>query len=250
MSMIIAKRINENGQIDIQKLRDKYPKFCVNDVNLLIFINRIFNEKYTVVRTPKITIEAPIVAENIGYVTYYRLNLFNIMAKYGIPKDYYIETIASNFVIKSQEQTTVIPVFPNEIVLDCDYGIEDIIKKEIEYIQKVGETYEVIGKLHHVGLVKIADDLREAIIRSEKGDVDGSIKFFRKVIEGFESWVNEDVVGSSNRADVLKKYLKKAYHLLSNFGEHAGTEALMNEAVFSKEIAISIAKYLIAKTEE
>ncbi|RLI62079.1 MAG: hypothetical protein DRO88_12245, partial [Promethearchaeia archaeon] len=101
-----------------------------------------------------------------------------------------------------------------------------------------------------IGLMEIADDLRDGIVRSERGDIDGSIKFFRKVIEGFESWVNKDVVGSSNRIEALKKYLKKAYHLLSNFGEHAGTEALMNEGILSKEITISIAKYLLAKMEE
>lgn len=250
MSMIIAKRINENGQIDIQKLRDKYPKFCVQDVDLLIFINRIFNEKYDVIRALKITIEAPVVAENIGFSTYYRLNLFNVMAKYGIPKDYYIEVVASNFISKDKTQTIMIPIFPNEIILDCDYGIEEIIRKEVENIRKISETYEIIGKLYHIGLMEIADDLRDGIVRSERGDIDGSIKFFRKVIEGFESWVNEDVVGSSNRVKALKKYLKKAYHLLSNFGEHAGTRASMKEGILSKEITISIAKYLLAKMEE
>lgn len=246
--MIIVKQINEDGQIDIEELRHRYPKFCVQNVDLLIFINRIFNEEYNVIRTLKLTTEAPIVKSK-SYL-YYRLDLFKVMAKYGIPRDYYIEVVATNFIIKNKTKTEMIPIFPNEIILDCDYRIEEIIENEIESIRKISETYEIIGKLHHAGLMEIANDLREGIVRAEKGDIDGSIKFFRKVIEGFESWINEDVIKSPNRVDALKKYLKKAYHLLSNFGEHAGTEALINEGVLAKEITVSIAKYLLAKMEE
>jgi len=151
MSMIIVKQINENGQVDIQKLKDKYPKFCTKGMNLLIFINRIFNEKCDVINTLKTTMEASIVAENIGYSTYYKLDLFNVMANYGIPKNYYIEAVASNFIMKYENQI-IIPIFPNEIILDCDYKIEEIIKRDIEIIRKISETYEIIAKLHHVGL--------------------------------------------------------------------------------------------------
>ncbi|MFZ3144773.1 MAG: hypothetical protein WA122_00690 [Methanothrix sp.] len=42
----------------------------------------------------------------------------------------------------------------------------------------------------------------------------------------------------------------KAFHLLSNFGEHTGTGASINEAILAKEITISIAKYIIANSEE
>lgn len=246
--IIIAKQINEEGQIDIRELGYKYPKFCVNGTNLLIFVNRIFNEECVVVMTPRIRLEALIVVED-GY-PHYKLDLLDIMKKYGIAKNYYVEVVATNFIIKEQKQLVMIPIFYNEIKVDCDYKIKDIIEKEIRYIQNVGETYEIIGKLHYLGLANIACDLQEAICRLEKRDVDGSIKFFRRVIEGFKSWVNEDVVGSPNRAEVVKNYLNKVYHLLSNFGEHAGTEASMNEAVLSKEIVVSVAKYLISKKEE
>ena len=250
MSIIIAKQINESGHVDLQILKYKYPKICVEGINILVFINRIFNEKHKIVRAPQVAIEAPIIGEKSGSFRYPKLDLDTVMLKYGIPKGYYIEVIASNFITKTNEGTGMIPIFPNEMILDCDYGISGIIKKEVEIIQKVAEVYEIIGKLYTVGMGQIADDLREAIIRLEKGDVDGSIKFFRKVIEGFKSRVSEDILKSSNRVDAYKNYLKKVFHLLSNFGEHAGTEALMSEAVFSREITISTAKYVISKMEE
>lgn len=247
MSIIIAKRIDEKGFVNVQKLRGKYKKLCVDEAIILIFINRIFNEKYKVIKTLRILIEAPIT--NVGGI-FYKVNLFDIMMKYGIPEDYFVEFVATNFITKRNEEKLMTPIFYNEMILDCDSGINKIIKEEVENIKKVVEAYEIIGKLHQIGLSEISNDLREGIVRFEKRDVDGSIKFFRRVVEGFEHWVNKDVVKSSNRLEALKIYLKKAFHLLSNFGEHAGTEALMNEAVFSKEITVSIAKYIISNIEE
>lgn len=251
--MIMAKKVNENGCMDILNLRNKYPKLCYEGMNVLIFANRIFNQEFKVVNTPKISIEAPIITEKISdYIINYRLDLSGIWIKYGIPKDYFIEVIASNFVIriKEDEKTLMVPIFPNEIVPDCDYGIEKRIKEDLETLQKVAESYEIVGKLYNKGLIEIAEDLREGLIRTEKNDIDGSIKFFRKVVEGFKGWVNTDTIKSSNRVEAINKFLNKAFHLLSNFGEHAGTGASMNEAVFSKELTVSIAKYLTAKSEE
>lgn len=253
MSMIMAKKVNENGYIDILNLRNKYPKLCYESMKVLIFVNRIFNQEFKVVNTPKISIEAPIIIEKIGeYITNYRLDLSGIWLKYGVPKEYFIEAIASNFIIRIKEdgKTLMVPIFPNEIVSDCDYEIEKRIKEEVETLQKVGESYEIIGKLYYKGLIEIAEDLREGLIRTEKNDIDGSIKFFRKVVEGFGSWVNADTIKSPNRVEAINKFLKKSFHLLSNFGEHAGTGASINEAVLSKELTVSIAKYLIAKSEE
>lgn len=251
MSMIIAKKVNENGYIDISMLGNKYPKLCVEGTNVLIFANKIFNQELKIVNTPKISLEVSIAAETIGLIVYYKLNLSGLGLKYGIPKDYFIEVIASNFILNLPENKKIfVPIFPNEIVLDCDYGIEKKIKEERELLQKVAEGYEIIGKLYHIGLIQIAEDLREGIVRLEKTDIDGSIKFFRKAIEGFGKWVNPETLKSPNRVDAIKKYLTKAFHLLSNFGEHTGTGASINEAIVAKELTVSIAKYLIAKSEE
>ncbi|MCD6236372.1 MAG: hypothetical protein J7K13_00255 [Thermoplasmata archaeon] len=174
------------------------------------------------------------------------------MLKYGIPKGYCVELIITNFIIKSGDKTVLIPVFPNEIIPDCDYGIREVIETDVKVLQEITETYEVIGKLHYLGLIDIAEDLREAEIRLEKGDIDGSIKFFRKTVEGLKKFVskNKSILESANRADALKDYITKSYHLLSNFGEHTGTEALTAEAHLSKTITVSIAKYIVEKMEE
>jgi hypothetical protein len=251
MSMTIAKKVNENGYIDISMLGNKYPKLFIEGTKVLIFANRIFNQELKIVNMPKKSMEAPIFAETVGYTIYYKLNLLNLCLDYGIPKDYFIEVIASNFIVTIQGVERIfIPIFPNEIVLDCDYGIKKQVEEEMGLLQKTAEGYEIIGKLYHIGLTEIAEDLREGIIRSEKTDIDGSIKFFRKAIEGFKGWVNAETLKSPNRVEAIKKYLAKTFHLLSNFGEHTGTEASINEAILAKELTISIAKYLVAKSEE
>ena len=246
----MGKSINENGEITLQKLKQKYPNLCVEGVKVIAFINKVYNEDYKVVQLIKKSIEVPIKEYKEGYLFVTVLDLFGIMIKYGIPKGYYVELTITNFIIKSNNKTILVPIFPNEIKLDCDYGIENVIKRDVESLKKVAEAYEIIGKLSHHNLGEISDDLMEAMIRLEKSDVDGAIKFFRKTIEGLRNIITKDIMKSENRAKELKDYLTKAFHLLSNFGEHAGTEALMNEAIFAKDIALSAARYIIEKLEE
>lgn len=244
--LLIARRIDENGKIDIHILHEKYPILCKAGVNLVIFISRIFNEEHKVIKTINLSTEVPIVTTGI----FPQIDLLDIMLKYGIPKDYYIEIIASNFVTHHNKEKVLVPIFPNEIFLDCDISIIEIIKEDMQLIQKIGESFELIGKLYHLGFTRIAEDLRNGLLRFEKRDIDGSIKFFRKVIEALQKLINQDIFESSNRMEAIKKYMTKAYHLISNFGEHAGTEASLNEAIFSKEIAVAATKYVIAKMME
>ncbi|MFZ3145357.1 hypothetical protein [Methanothrix sp.] len=210
--MIIAKKVDGNGHIDILTLVNKYPKLCKEETNVFVFINKIFNQELKSVNTPKISAAVPIITETIGYTSNYKLNLSVPLLKYGIPKDYFIEIIASYFIINNHDGGEItIPIFPNEIVLDCEYGIKKHVEEERELLQKVAEGYEIIGKLYHIGLTEMAEDLREGIIRLEKMDIDGSIKFFRKAIEGFEKWVSDETLKSPNRVDAIKKYLKNLH---------------------------------------
>jgi hypothetical protein len=110
---------------------------------------------------------------------------------------------------KINDEALLVPILPNEIVLDCDSGIERQVKEEVQLLQKVAESYEIIGKLYNKELIEIAEDLREGITRLERNDIDGSIKFFRKVLEGFEKWIDADTIKSPNRVEAIKKYLKK-----------------------------------------
>ena len=248
LSLAIVKPIDDKGDIDARKLHEKYSGFCQDGVSVMVFVNRIFNEEKRVVVTPKTSLDVPIKVLKGGYPEY-KINLFRLMEKYGIARLYYVELIATNFIIKRDDKVVMIPIFPNEIILDCDYGIEVIIKKEIETLHKIGKSYEIIGILQHKDLPQIAEDMREAIIRFERQDYDGAIKFFRKVTEGFKKIADKSSIESENRTDALKKFLTGAYHLMSNFGEHAGSSGSMEEAILSKDISIAISEYMVKKLE-
>ncbi|MEM0237889.1 MAG: hypothetical protein QXP97_07585 [Desulfurococcus sp.] len=124
----------------------------------------------------------------------------------------------------------------------------DIEKASLE---RIGRDVEVVGLLHDVGLGHIAADLVEALARFHRADYEGAIKFFRKVVEGLKNYVDSNRLEGmgEKRQEALLDYLKKAYHLLSNFGEHSGTYGLMPEAVLSKDIAVSSCKYIVAYLE-
>jgi hypothetical protein len=243
MSMIIVKHINESGLFDIRKLYDKYPSFLKPGSHVMCFVNRVFNEEKKNVIMPKKNIESEFVES--GY--FHCIDLRVITRDHGIAKGYYVEIIASNILVEEDGKKIIIPVFPNEILIDCEYDIENIIKDEIEILRSVGRSYEIIGILHNKGFVEIADDFREAMIRFEKSDYDGSIKFFRKVIEGFKQFSIKNVIGTENKTKVIEDLLGKIFHLMSNFGEHTGTRGFLEEAIVSKDITMAIPEYIAKK---
>lgn len=75
--------------------------------------------------------------------------------------------LASNFIIKNKTQT-IIPIFPNELIFDCDNEIEKIIEKEVEIIHKISETYEIIMKLHRVDLTKLQIVCEKKLLNGRK----------------------------------------------------------------------------------
>jgi hypothetical protein len=245
MSMIIVKPIDSEGKMEVQDLYNKYSFLMSSpDMKILCFINRVFNTQREVVLSPKSSVLADIIKPE-GYQNS-KLNLISLL-NYGIACGYYVEVIATNFIFRDGEATNFIPILPNEFVADCHYLIKDLIGEEIKLLKDVGHSYEIIGLLYQKKLGNIGDDFREAIIRFENHDYDGSIKFFRKVIEGFRTYVNGNIVVSKNRTDNLKDFITKTFHLMSNFGEHTGTSASFDEAVLSKEITIALSSYLSKK---
>jgi hypothetical protein len=95
-----------------------------------------------------------------------------------------------------------------------------------------------------VGLQDISADLWEGLVRYYGNDYEGSIKFFRKVVEGLRNIVKESDVIEGSRKDHLYEYLSKAYSLISSFGEHTGTRGSLPEARLSRDIALSASRYL------
>jgi len=124
--------------------------------------------------------------------------------------------------------------------------VSRLVDTDKQLLEHVGQDTEVVGLLYITELSNIAMDLIEGLTRFYKSDYEGSIKFFRKAVEGLRNYVQlnklEGIDG--NRRDLLRAYLSKAYQLISNFGEHSGTRGFMPEAVLSKDIAVSSCRYV------
>jgi len=89
----------------------------------------------------------------------------------------------------------------------------------------------------------------EGLRRFNAGDYEGAIKFFRKVVEGWRNLLQKQdfsIPVGEGRREALKDYASKAYHLLSNFGEHAGTHGSYKEALLSKNIAMELSRYMVS----
>lgn len=171
----------------------------------------------------------------------------------GIPKNYFIEILATNFVYQYVDKNTgaksiiELPIYPNELLMDVDdYGIKGKIQEDIEQLQRIGEEFTTIGSLYQLKLFEIANDLTEALLRFERNDFEGSIKFFRKVIEGLKNYIEGRPLVDKNRTKKFSKLLSSSFGLISNFGEHAGTRGWIDEARLSKAIVVSTCRYLIS----
>ena len=241
--MIIVKPVDEKGCLNIQKLYEKYSIFLKEGTRVMCFFNRVFNENKKTVKKLNESIEAKFI-ENQYHP---KIDLMPMRKKHGVAKGYYAEIIASNIVLEEEGKKIIVPVFPNEITLDCDYGIENVIKSEIEILKNVGRSYETIGLLHERGLEKIAEDFREAMVKLEESNYEGSINCFRKVIEGFKKYTKDHQIETKNRTDAIRDFLAKTYHLMSNFGMHAETKGFFEEAILSKDITTAVSEYITKK---
>ena len=245
MSLIVAKHIDEEGRLDVRKLYDKYSIYLIPGSRVMCFFNRVFNEKKEIVSHPNVRTEAEFIKAEYNFM----IDLSHERKKYGVPKGYFVEIIALNILFEEEGKKTLIPVFPNEMVLDCEYGIEDVIKSEIDTLKKVVPSYEVIGVLHQAGFQRIADDFRDAMIKFGKSDYTGCIGSFRNVVEAFRSFAKDQAIETENRTKLVHDFLSKAFQLMSSFGLHAGTSASMEEAILSKDIATAVSQYMTTKVE-
>lgn len=244
--MIIVQRLDENLRVRIDELAKKYSHACIEGHEIDVYINRIFNEEKKVVSKPERSISLKIVKDII-----YKFLDFSIIApELGIPTGYFVEVLATNFVTARIPDMSPlrVPIFPNEIKIDADSQIKELIEDEIKTLEKVGKTLETVGLLSDHNLPELADHLRDGITRLEKFDYEGSVMSFRKVIEGFRNLMKDKIVdGSENRSKEIRSFLSKAFSLLSNFGEHVGTRGLMDEAIFARELAVSVSGYMLKK---
>jgi len=224
-----------------------YPRDCKEGTKLFFIINRVFNDKLEEVN---ISFDNPF--EGKIHDSYpsggYRydkkvLNLTEVVEKYHIPRNYYLELFVQSLYNEKTNKT----VFPGEIKFNTIDKVSPLSKDDIEDILVDFEPDEIISVLSNLGYAEIATDLKKGLVRFDYGDNEGAIKFFRKVVEGFRQQKLEEIIRESNRSEKIRKYIDSTFNLLSNFGEHTGTIASEEEAVLGKYIAMGLAEYFVVK---
>jgi len=220
--------------------------FAISGLNVYAnaYIYRIFNSEGDVVKELNKVIVAPIA----GVFPIYILDLAEVHLSYGIPIGYFFEVLLISLTVKIESKSFEIPIYPDEFryleLSSTPSKVSTLVKSNVNVLKELGSTYEVIGHLSVAGLQDIAADLLEGLRRFYSSDYEGSIKFFRKVVEGLRNVIKETDVFEEKRKEFLYEYLSKAYQLISNFGEHAGTRGSLHEARLSRDIALSLSRYL------
>ncbi|MFP3287895.1 MAG: hypothetical protein RXP86_11595 [Acidilobus sp.] len=214
-------------------------------------IHRVFNEEGDVANEFNKDVVAPVTGL-LGLFPTYILDLTEVHLGYGIPIGYFLEVLLISLTVKSGSKQFETLIYPDELKylelsltpLKASTKMSTLVKGNVNVLKELGSTYEVIDHLRVAGLQDMAADLLEGLRRFYSSDYEGSIKFFRKVVEGLRKVVDERDVFEGNRKELLHQYLSTAYRLISNFGEHAGTSGSLHEARLSRDIALSLSRYL------
>jgi len=68
------------------------------------------------------------------------------------------------------------------------------------------------------------------------------------VIEGFRNESQNVLIdGSQGRTEEIRAFLSKCYSLISNLGEHHGTQGSRLDAEFARDITVSTSRYMSQK---
>lgn len=231
-----------------------YIHWCTQKNGISSYVSRIFNEKFELVSRPK-------VYRNFDFVRVIRegdyefsLDLSDLAEKLSIPSGYYIEILAMAFTGQKEKV-----IFPFEIKVDSVPGLKGRVESELETLSKISTIFEASNVFKEIGLKDIAKELSDGHTKFETGDYDGVIKAYRKVVEGFRNYFKKEVKesgaaaskrlidDSASRTENLVDFLSKTYSLLSNFGEHYGTKAFDEEAIFTRKLVESISEYISKK---
>jgi len=247
--------------LPIAKIARQYEHRCIKGTAIRCYVSRIFNEKLSLVSRPRIFSTLNLVyaqsGDRKGYADGVYLDLTNLADKLSIPDGYIVEILAMAFVNGKGE----ISIFPFETRIDAVSEIHEHVEKELEALKKISDIFEASSFLKNIGLKDIAKEMSDGHARFEQGDYDGSIKAYRKIVEGFRNFLREKteeegkeektfkrlIDSSANRTENIVGFLSKTYSLLSNFGEHYGTHAFDEEGIFARKLVESISEYLAKK---
>jgi hypothetical protein len=221
-------------------------------VQARIYIGRLFNEGGEVVMeiNSVATVDVKYCPSQPFYSlsAEYCIDLTGVDREPELPLKYYLEILLFTLIVRmgSSEQREYV-VYPYEFRYNLS-GVPDKIRVFVEsYALSLKKDVELLEPpiiLAKIGLEGLSADLVEGLKRFYGGDYEGSIKFFRKVVEGLRNYVKERPVFGSKRDKLLYDYLSKSFQLISNFGEHASTRGSVYEAEFSMEVCLSAVKYI------
>jgi hypothetical protein len=232
-----------------------YSHWCTQKNKVSSYVSRIFNEKFEPVSRPKVYRNFNLVrvkTEKEGYK--YSLDLSDLVEKLSIPNGYYIEILVMAFTGQKEKV-----IYPFEVKVDSVPELKQQVESELETLSKISTIFEASSVFKEIGLKDIAKELSDGYTKFETGDYDGVIKAYRKVVEGFRNYFKKEVKepgtgaskrlidSSASRTENLVDFLSKTYSLLSNFGEHYGTKAFDEEAIFTRKLVESISEYISKK---
>ncbi len=215
------------------------------DIYVRVHVSRVFNEEGNVVK--EVNENLVVKLEMKMKFTTYVLDLTEMHLRYSIPIGYFLEVLLISLIVKSGSKQYEMLVYPDEFKYSISPFLPQKVSNLVEsYARVLRERmdYEVVVLLSTVGLQDISADLWEGLVRYYGNDYEGSIKFFRKVVEGLRKIANKTDVIEEGRKERLHRYLSSAYDLISSFGEHAGTRGSLPEARLSRDIALSTSRYL------
>lgn len=236
----------------INKIMSKKSKLLISAVIEKIYNNTNGRLVYELLQLE----ELPVIYQEVRdyefskIYSYYFIDFTHYHIKHGIPVGNIVQSLLMSFKYEDEGGTKEVAIFPGELRVFVDPNAPPMVKSKVEIdkasIEQVERNMVTIALLQSVGLNDVANDLLEGLLRYYMNDFEGSIKFFRKVLESIRQLLNTiDIVQlSEKRKDFLKQYVGKAYQLVSNFGEHAGTRGSKPEADLSKDITLSISTYI------
>jgi len=229
-----------------------------------VYLSRVFNEECEVVNEPRQFLAVNLVLakeydkeprKGYSQANGYFIDVDSLANELSIPDGYSLEVLLLSLANRKYGVKTL---FPYETRVVAIKGIEGKIKERVEALRKIGIVSQSQSFLSGLGLQDIAEDLSLGYARFEKGDYDGAIKAYRKVVEGFRNYfAKKEVNGkkvykilidnSESRTEKIVDLLSKSYSLLSNFGEHHGTRAFYEEGIFANNLVEGLTEYLTKK---
>jgi hypothetical protein len=258
VGVVLPEELAENyDHVFLQALKHAPKKGDPLEVPLAqarVYIGRLFNEDGEVVKEVNSVVTVDVKdcstfhPKTLTFFPGYCIDLTGLARKLELPLKYYLEILLFTLIVKtgSPEQREYL-VYPYEFRYNLN-GVPDKIRVFVESyapsLKKAAGSVELSVILAKIGLEGLSGDLVEGLKRFYSGDYEGSIKFFRKVVEGLRNYVREKPVFGSKRDKLLHDYLSKAFQLISNFGEHANTRGSVYEAEFSMEVCLSAVKFL------